>query len=323
MMCSNSSTKNSTIMKHLHREKCSHFHLCFVYLWACVCIFLFICPVHAMWWYEKKDRTEKKTNSRYEKWMWCGHKSTWSTSGVLCVILVSEFLLMLYHLYVCMRVCESIRVFIIRSFFYAFHLHSVFFFHFSAVVFDKKRVYFVCLSVIDVVVVVFSFVLLDSLVILSFREFHCFSIAARYTHSLALFVTVSTLHSCCDCNLTIAILVRLFPLSIYLSLARLLPGFIPFFVSIPLTNLNYGIWWHIKQYIKIGYCEKLKITRRKNDKTILCSLMCVYTNDKMNENHHFQLVSWIFSHLTTKHFIYVACGLQKQSWISISLFKIK
>lgn len=152
-----------------------------------------------------------------------------------------------------------------------------------------------------------------------FARFTCDSLVPRisllfYSRSLYSFVSIV-----CDSEHSSFVLwlqfdnchPRAFISSFYLSLSRLLPGFIPFFVSIPLTNLNYGIWWHIKQYIKIGHCEKLKITRRKNDKTILCSLMCVYTNDKMNENHHFQLVSWIFSHLTTKHFIYVACGLQK------------
>lgn len=227
------------------------FTFTFVYVLSCVRVRVFFSPSvqYAMW-----RQNRKQTHDTKKKWMWCGHKSTWSTSGVLCVIPVSEFLLMRSKCMLC--VCTFVLLCVSSTIF-------IFLLKFLTA---KKIGVFCLLYSIQLVIPSHS------------NDFIAFYRASRYTHSLALFVTVSALHSCCDCNLTIDH-PRAFTSSSTSTLS--FSASILFLVSISLTNLNYGIRWHIKQYIKIGHCEKLKIVGKKSQQQY-CSLVC--TNDKKTIN---------------------------------------
>lgn len=141
MMCSNSSTKHSTIMKHLHREKCSHLHLR-----VSVCAPKRVCPVCLQCDAEWKKRpynnthgnTDKQTHDTKNEKM----NVMWSQKYmkyIRCFMRYSRFRVFVlmpsqcYGVYVwclCMAVCTCfcvcMRVCIKRSFFYAFHLHVFF-----------------------------------------------------------------------------------------------------------------------------------------------------------------------------------------------------
>lgn len=203
MMCSNSSSKHSTIMKHLHREKCSHLHSC-----ACACI-RFHCVQCAVWRNEKNVRTHnattQKTNSGYEK------------NECDVVTNVHEVHPVFYAFFSFPSFCKCdriamlnvwMRVVLCAGYLLCVSFPPFFYIHFPAVVFDKKTMYFVCLFVGCCFVCCFFLICFARCTRISLR----FYSPLVNTHSLSIVCDSEyALHSCRDCNLTIAILVRLLP----------------------------------------------------------------------------------------------------------------
>lgn len=202
MMCSNSSSKHSTIMKHLHREKCSHLHSC-----ACACI-RFHRPVCSVTEWKKRPHTQCD-NTENKLWLRKKMNAMWSQTYmkyIRCFMRSSRFRVFVNAID-CYAQCVNENG-IMRWIFYAFHFHRFFYIHFPAVVFDKKTMYFVCLFVGCCFVCCFFLICFARCTRISLR----FYSPLVNTHSLSIVCDSEyALHSCRDCNLTIAILVRLLP----------------------------------------------------------------------------------------------------------------